>query len=739
MLLNRTIVTGVMLLTLGCRSSIPASPERSKALAGLTHYASISKVSRAVLPPDNPWISDWFQPETLTTLTVSYGVTTTGTTLSRPEPSAQLPLSDKLHQDTHGDGQAVSAKKPIKQLLLPLGTGDLGQTQLSGTFRFTVTVEPNDGPAIVILDASLELSANEVNRLGWRELTYSLKAFNHKQCRLTCSWEQLSGDSGRGVFSVPRLRNPSQKEQPQGLILISFDTLRADHLGAYGYPRPCSPTLDSLSRAGLLVTEARSVSAWTLPAHVSLLTGTGPTKHQVNHAEAASYNPDLQSLPQQLAANGWLTAAFTGGAYVSAKWGLERGFDVFDFSSTSARDSFARAEQWLRANDSAPFFLFLHNYDAHLPYNIHNPRPVFTEPGQDNGGISHAHSDLPVATIIDLYDDAIRNADKELGNFLKVLANRGLLETTTIVIVSDHGEEFTDHGRFLHNLTLYEEIIRIPVLIVGPRVLPGLVNRPFTITDLYPTICKLMGITCSASGTVLSEAPLNQVFQSQVAETRTHNYTLSITDTIDKIILSDEFGIRRFDLAADPAERNPKQLTALSEVPWRALLTEMSKAAAGRLQVWVLNAQQSVTVAFEGCAQLTSMQSIMATAPLLGIDSTQNSTVSFNPVHASPLCGLILDHCSHQPVYLIVDGKVIPDSQIFGGFGSRSWATPSQDQLPAKESSHLRASWLRSVPNPGPGEAYALLLVPPESQVQVEPNPVDEVLREQLRNLGYLE
>jgi len=265
-----------------------------------------------------------------------------------------------------------------------------------------------------------------------------------------------------------------ESPRPRNAILIVLDTLRADRVSAYGNERPTTPVLDRLAERGVLFESAVSHSSWTLPAMVGLLSGHYPT--------AREYDDGLRhSLVEPLREAGWITAAFTGGAWVGEQYGLGRGFDVFEDQiavdirlaraperpageapmvegSKGIEKTFEAAERWLEANAEAPFFLWLHTYEPHTPYR----RQLYTA-GMDRGvleptfevgaaavagaagpGVNLGETEL--AFIRALYDGGVTVSDQYIGRLLETLDRLELDDDTLIVVTSDHGEDLGDRS-----------------------------------------------------------------------------------------------------------------------------------------------------------------------------------------------------------------------------------------------------------------------------------------------------
>ncbi|MBW1823105.1 MAG: sulfatase [Deltaproteobacteria bacterium] len=322
------------------------------------------------------------------------------------------------------------------------------------------------------------------------------------------------------------------EKQPEALspnlILVSIDTLRADHLGCYGYDRPTSPTLDRLASEGMLFECAYATSPWTLPSHGTMLTGFYPGRIGLN-SEDSTLPTELETLAMVLSKHSFSTAAVVNSFFVSEKYGFNRGFDYFCFVPENhapigaAPIIIKQAMQWVQQHKNEQFFLFLHFYDVHANYST---LPQYEEQfvGPYNGVADGTLAQLiefrkgtlsldkaDVKHFADLYDAEIRQLDDQLKRLLGFLQQEALLEKSFMIITSDHGEEFLDHGGILHGRTQYQELIHIPLIIRGPGIPP---SRRFkgivSLLDMVPTVLSLLGISSPSGLEGLDLSPLWQ-------------------------------------------------------------------------------------------------------------------------------------------------------------------------------------------------------------------------------------
>lgn len=299
------------------------------------------------------------------------------------------------------------------------------------------------------------------------------------------------------------------------VLLISIDTLRADHLGAYGYERATSPHIDALAEDGILFERAFTQSHNTKISHATLLTSLHPTVHGVTKDTALPER--IETLAERLRAGGYTTAGFvTNPGWLGEQSGLAQGFDHYHEMWGNAEKQSDLALAWLADAVDEPFFLFLHYYDVHsdwkvLPYETgtdHDHR--FAPPREDfhpcdadvcasrflqqvNAGKA-VLTEEDVRQTVALYDGGISYTDHHVGRVLAELEASGLSANTVVVVTSDHGEEFLEHGKFLHN-QLHREVARVPLIIRVPGASTGVrVAQPVGLVDVMPTLLDLVGI-----------------------------------------------------------------------------------------------------------------------------------------------------------------------------------------------------------------------------------------------------
>ena len=312
-----------------------------------------------------------------------------------------------------------------------------------------------------------------------------------------------------------RVRRSATPETPN-IVLVVMDTLRADALGAYGARGKPTPHLDALASRGVLYEEAYATSSWTWPSTASILTGMEPDEHGLVDDEASFLNTGLETLPELLFERDYLTAAFSCNPLVIHQKRFDQGFEVFDdygdFRYSPA--VVPSVLDWLDNNAGSRFFLYLHLVDTHIPYQL---EPEFarklkrlpTEPmskverrvlaGEGHRADGSIDLDQVVSSrerdaMIAQYRAAVRSADLWVGRLLERLHQLGLDETTVVAFTSDHGEELWDHGLGTHGFQVYEELVRVPLIVAGPGTPRGeRVAVPVSNRHLAPTLARLGG------------------------------------------------------------------------------------------------------------------------------------------------------------------------------------------------------------------------------------------------------
>ncbi len=408
--------------------------------------------------------------------------------------------------------------------------------------------------------------------------------------------------------------------RPTNVILISLDTLRPDYLSCYGHARETSPAIDALAARGVRFGQALSAAPWTLPSHATMFTGLYPSHHGVKDY-AHRLPQESTTLAEVLGEHGFQTfAVINTWNIANPSFEIFQGFAAGDvhyvkesrpgpgatqvIANTGARVA-ETAQELLRTRDPArPFFLFAHFYDAHTDFT---PEPEyrrrFVSPyagaldgttgqlyGLREAGVRLGEADLRF--LRELYEAEIRQLDQVMAGLFAFLEEEGLTEETLIVLTSDHGEEFQEHGGLLHGRTQYEELLRVPLILAGPGLPRGVVvEQPVGLIDLAPTVLARLGLTLPGhvdgldlaptwAGGVLAERPFfgeadhnNVVDGKPVVDIKRMVRLGSEKLHFDRISARAQL----FDLARDPREQH--DLSADSPERMRALEALLARFA----------------------------------------------------------------------------------------------------------------------------------------------------------------
>ena len=293
------------------------------------------------------------------------------------------------------------------------------------------------------------------------------------------------------LVALSALQSAAQTPEKPALnvVLITIDTLRADHVGCYGYKQIKTPNIDSLAADGVRFERAFTPVPVTLPSHSAMLTGTYPMLSGMHDFSGNKLNPQQPTLATVLKRAGYATGAVMGAAVLDSRFGLNQGFDFyydhFDFSrlDESNLDEMERpanvvadvALDWLGKNSQKKFFLWMHLYDPHYPY--HPPEPYRRE-----------YAAQP-------YDGEIAFADEQLGRLLRFLKEKGLYQNTVIVLSGDHGESLGEHGEKTHGFFIYNATMRVPLIMRLPGKPAGqTLDIPVSLVDLMPTVLAAVGV-----------------------------------------------------------------------------------------------------------------------------------------------------------------------------------------------------------------------------------------------------
>ena len=272
--------------------------------------------------------------------------------------------------------------------------------------------------------------------------------------------------------------------RPIGVVIITLDTTRADRLSPYGFMDAPMPALDRLAREGVVFDRATSVAPLTLPAHSSLFTGLVPPRHGVRDNGDPALGAAHTTLAEVLSSQGFRTGAFVGSAVLNADRGLAQGFEIYRGSVSfetdpsqplqrRAKEVISDATHWLDQVAGSPYFLWVHLYDAHRPYDPPEPyRSLYADP----------------------YIGELLFVDSQVGRLLDALQRRGVLDQTVVIVAADHGESLGEHGERDHGIFVYDSVIRVPLIIRAPGFSPGRIGQLVRLTDIMPTVLNMLGL-----------------------------------------------------------------------------------------------------------------------------------------------------------------------------------------------------------------------------------------------------
>ena len=360
------------------------------------------------------------------------------------------------------------------------------------------------------------------------------------------------------------------------VILISIDTLRADHLPLYGYTKGSTPNIDALRRDGILFENAYSHCPMTLPSHVSMLTGLLPTEHAVRNNLGYRFDAARHpTLPQLLKQRGYTTGAAVSSYVLRADTGLGPAFDFYDdavpVATAGAASQHQRsgtatveaAKHWI-GQQSSPFFFMLHLYEPHAPYTPPEP-------------FASRYREQP-------YDGEVAAADAITGDFIAFLKESGIYDRAVIILTSDHGEGLWDHGEDQHGILLYREVLQVPLIIKLPKAsrAGNSVKAPVKLIDLFPTVISLAGAQpgTTKGSDVLAELPPARRIYSETFYPRIHLGWSELRSLIDErhhYIQGPRAEL--YNLASDPREKN--DISAKERRVSSAMRTELATYPAG--------------------------------------------------------------------------------------------------------------------------------------------------------------
>ena len=359
------------------------------------------------------------------------------------------------------------------------------------------------------------------------------------------------------------------------IVLITIDTLRSDHLPCYGYRNKIAPNICKLAKSSILFTNAISQSSWTLPAHASILTGVYSHQHKAEsfykRDKIQMISTEYEYLPELLRQNGYSTAGFVSAFYVGPEFGFDRGFESFNTINAGSKMITSRritdnAITWIEKTDDK-FFLWLHYYDPHHKFRYHKMSDkIYTRQVDEKTNLKYKGWNVHPYNkkffeknrekYTTLYDGEIFFVDYFIQQIIDTLSKSGKMEDTILVITSDHGESFNEHGLVGHDNQLYANLINVPLIIHIPGARPRRINKIVETKDIMPTILESIGLE---KPSYIQENSLFNARDFAFSEiyNRNKNKRISLVSDRYKLIYTynDEV-IELYDLKEDPGENH---------------------------------------------------------------------------------------------------------------------------------------------------------------------------------------
>ncbi len=507
---------------------------------------------------------------------------------------------DELRVEGPGDENAatVVAGDAGANLVLPAGAAVDVYVQIAADSRLAVHQAGNSGGVLSIGEAVGSGAERNLFRgpLGAAGVNLSLAGqpgdIAHLHLRAGEAPLRLDRLAFERRAAAPTPPPRSAAGPRPNVILYVVDTLRADHLGCYGYDRPTSPHIDALARQSVLFEDAQAQAPWTRPSVASLMTGLIPPRHGAVKLRS-SLGTEMPTLAEILHGQGYATAAWVTNMNVSPRWGFGRGFDRYEYleESDQSKEMYqpagvvhAASLQWLREIGDKPFFLYLHVSDVHGPYTPDEAHAARFERidlrPKDDSIIRqlralrlrrHGATPEQAQWLASLYDGEIAQLDDAFGDFIGKLRDSGVLDRAIFVFVADHGEEFLDHGGLSHGKTLYQELLHIPLFIRFPQAAHGgrRVHEIVQHVDIFATLLDALGIAAPADidgHSVLAAAEEDGDGELRLAVSHTsfgQRELMAATESRWKVIVDRGNPRRRtagpvqvYDRIADPREKS---------------------------------------------------------------------------------------------------------------------------------------------------------------------------------------
>lgn len=449
--------------------------------------------------------------------------------------------------------------------------------------RISIHLETRDGTRHALLKRRLDPRGREAQ--GWFDADLDLSSWSGLAVTLEFSASAVNARRAplATAWSDPVVHAAQLEPGTPNILIVSIDTLRARSVGAYGYGRDTTPFMDALAERGTLFETAITASVTTAPSHMSLFTGLYPEHHGMRTG-TDSKTPESVTAAARFRAAGYHTAAFTENGFILRPNGFGEGFSEYTeypgrklHPPGRVQVTFEQARRWLRRSQRRPFFLFVHTYQVHAPYRPPVPyADLFANdgfPGPEDSAMRRLRDD---------YDREIRFVDDWLAELIGTLDALGLRDSTLVLVLADHGEEFAEHGGFQHGSAVFDEALEVPLILNGPGVAAGRrIATPVSLIDVTPTLLDLAGLPVPedldgtslaptlrgsralAERTFFAEARAPKRFLSPFAGESWNPPLIAVRSRNEKFIVHrpEEGEARpaiRYDLAADALERAPQ-------------------------------------------------------------------------------------------------------------------------------------------------------------------------------------
>jgi len=510
---------------------------------------------------------------------------------SESSKTARAPAYDSLVAivrlgDEERQAIALSRKSTLRYHVLVPANGSLGfgvGVEGEGDAPFSIAVTADGQPTTQVLTGMASGA--------WTDHKVDLSRFAGETVRVDLSAEGQG--TGRLAWNSPRILVPAVPERnlepAKNVVVVVIDTLRADKLRPFNpQTRVKTPAIDQFASDGAVFELAQAPENWTKPSVASILTGLHPQTHQQKTGDAALPS-SAELLSEHLQGEGFATGGFIANGYVSDRFGFDQGWDDYtnyirEEKSTEAKDVFDDAGNWIEAHKDGRFFAYIQTIDPHVPYDPPGKYLQMYDPSEYAGQIKpRMTGDLlekakrnPPQVVFDasdksrleaLHDGEITKHDHFFGAFLERLSALGLANDTLIVVTSDHGEEFDDHGSWGHGHSVYQELLHVPLMFRLPNRVPAgtKVGEAVSTLDISATVTDLLGVPAMAHneghalvGLMLGEAPSRPA----VAFSDFQDDRRVITTGRWKLILRGNLTSTMFDLVADPLEKNQLDASA---------------------------------------------------------------------------------------------------------------------------------------------------------------------------------